>query len=260
MWQEMAVFKRKEENFWDYHVYHYRPGTFLIQYLKFFCIVGFILYLFYRNGLILLLSLVLSFYLTLNQRKKLCEERKWRLNLQFKDAMTAVAAALEAGYSVENAFGEAVGDLKNMYEKQSDIMREFVLITKKLRVNIPIEDILWDFANRSGVEDIENFAEIFCAARRSGGNFIKVIRHTSKNISDKIEVKREILTMMTGKRLEAKIMSLIPAGIIMYLWLFSPGYLDSLYGNLKGVVYMSVMLILYMAAYFLSVRIMEIQV
>ena len=244
----------------DYHIYHYKPAKFITQYLKFLFISGFILYLFYRTGIVILISSAVSFFLTLNHRKKLCEERKWRLNLQFKDAMTALAAALEAGYSVENSFGEAVSDLKLMYEQKSDIIREFELMTKKLKVNIPVEDILMDFANRSGVEDIENFAEIFCAARRSGGNFIKVIRHTGKNIGDKIEVKREILTMMTGKRLEAKIMSLIPAGIIMYLWVFSPGYLDSLYGNLKGMVYMSVMLILYMVSYLLSVRIMQIQV
>lgn len=256
----MKLLKKDVENLSDYHVYHYKPVKFLIQYLKFLFISGLILYLFYRSSIVILIGMILSFYLTLNQRKKLCEERRWRLNLQFRDAMTAVAAALEAGYSVENSFGEAIGDLKLMYEQKSDIIREFELITQKLRVNIPIEDILSDFANRSGVEDIENFAEIFCAARRSGGNFIKVIRHTSKNIGDKIEVKREILTMMTGKRLEARIMSLIPAGIIMYLWLFSPGYLDCLYGNFKGVVYMSVMLILYMASYLLSVRIMQIQV
>lgn len=260
MQQKMKALKKNGENLNDYHVYHYKPGTFFVQYLKFFFISGFILYLFYRSSIVLLFGMILSFYLTLNQRKRLCEERKWRLNLQFRDAMTAVAAALEAGYSVENAFKEAIGDLGLMYDRRSDIIREFELIRQKLRVNIPIEDILWDFANRSGVEDIENFAEIFCAARRSGGNFIKVIRHTSRNIGDKIEVKREILTMMTGKRLEAKIMSLIPAGIIVYLWLFSPGYLDSLYGNFKGVVYMSAMLVLYVVSYLLSVRIMEIQV
>lgn len=244
----------------DYNIYNYTGLTFITQYLKFFLISLFILYLFYRNGFVILFSLGLSFYLTMNQKKKLCEDRKWQLNLQFKDAMISVAAALEAGYSVENAFKEAAGDLKMMYDGKSDIIREFDIITQKVKVSIPLEETLWDFAKRSGVEDIENFAEVFSGARRSGGNFIKVIRHTCQNISDKIEVKREIVTMMTGKRLEAKIMSLIPAGIIVYLWFFSSGYLDSLYNNLSGIIYMSIMLALYLLAYLLSGKIMDIEV
>ena len=56
------------------------------------------------------------------------------------------------------------------------------------------------------------------------------------------------------------IMSLMPAGIILYLQLASPGFLDILYGNPFGICAMTVCLTVYGAAYWMGKRIVEIEV
>ena len=101
------------------------------------------------------------------------------------------------------------------------------------------------FAMRSGIEDIESFSEVLYTAKRTGGDIVKIIRSTSNAISDKLEVKREIKTMITAKQFEVTILKIIPFGIIIYLWLGSPGFLDPLYHNLFGILFMTVILILY---------------
>ena len=97
-------------------------------------------------------------------------------------------------------------------------------------------------------------------AKRSGGDFVQIIHGTVESIRDKIQVEEEILTMIAEKRLEQKVMNVIPLFLLLYLDLISPGYLDILYGNLFGIIVMTISLGGYGAAILLSERIAKIEV
>lgn len=66
--------------------------------------------------------------------------------------------------------------------------------------------------------------------------------------------------MVSGKRLEQRIMCLMPFGIIMYLRLTNETYISGLYGNFVGIVVMSVALLLIYAAYIWGSRLVKIEV
>lgn len=244
----------------DYREYHYELHQMIITFLFFYLLLFILFYLFYRTIYVGFLSFIAAGILTVQRKDTLCRQRQWNLNLQFKEGLLCVSAALEAGYSIENSFKEAVKDLRMIYPNESDIVREFELIHKKIYMHIPVEEALMNFAGRSGVEDIENFSEVFITSKRSGGNLIQIVKHTGDVLSEKINVKREIRTMITGKRFESEIMSIIPVAIILYLWVFSPGYLDSLYGNLTGGLFMTGMLFLYFLGAFLLRKISDIPI
>ncbi len=219
---------------------------FLLQGSLAAVIVG---YLFYKSiiGVLFLMPLV---YFYLKKKKKTLEkERKWKLNLEFRDGILALAAALEAGYSAENALQESCRDLALVYPEGAMIMQEFAYMANQVRANIMVEKALEDFAFRSGIEDIQSFAEVFGTAKRTGGDLLQVIKLTGNMISDKIEVKREIITLVAAKRLEANIMKGIPLLILAYLSLCSPGFLDPLYRNVLGVILMTGILMGYFGAY-----------
>ena len=88
---------------------------------------------------------------------------------------------------------------------------------------------------------------------------IAITRMTAEKIGEKLEVKREIQTMVAGKKMEGKIMNMIPLGIILYFWLSSPEFLDCLYQP-SGRVVMTVLLFVYLLAYWWSGKISDIQV
>ena len=117
-----------------------------------------------------------------------------------------------------------------------------------------------EFAARSGVQDIKSFAEVFRTARRSGGNLVEITRASADRIGEKIEVSREIHTMIAGKQMEGRIMNIVPLGMILYFWICSPGFLDGFYGGIRGRIEMSVFLLIYLAAYLLSEKICRITV
>jgi tight adherence protein B len=217
-------------------------------------------YLFYQHpiGMILLFPMVILYFKM--KKKSLIKERRWKLNLEFMDGIQALSAALEAGYSAEHALEEASRDLLHIYSEKSMIIKEFNYMINQVHMNIPVEKALEDFGRRSGVEDIRNFSEVFGTAKRTGGDMPQIIKISRDIICDKIEVKREIVTMISAKRLEANIMKFIPVIILAYLMLSSPDFLKPMYHNLFGIILMSIFLLIYFGAFLLIDRIVSIEV
>jgi tight adherence protein B len=244
----------------NYNVYQLSKKENIYYCLQGLFIVIVLGILFYRSILgVLFLSPFIYFYRKYQIKNQL-NNRKWKLNLEFKDGIQAVCAALEAGYCAENAFEEAYKDLGQIYSADAMIQKELSYIVNQLRMNITVEKALSDFAERSELEDIRSFADVFSTAKRTGGDLINIIKVTSGIISDKIEVNREIITLISAKRLEANIMKIMPLFILVYLTIFSPGFLDSLYHNLLGVFVMSIFLLCYLGAYLIIDKIIRIEV
>lgn len=244
----------------DYTKYRYSREEFVRYLLIGLGLSSGIAYLFYKSLFaVFLFSPSVILYLK-SKKKELIEQRKWQVNLEFREGLISLSGTLNAGYSIENAFREAVKDLKLIYEEESYIIKEFDYITAQISMNKTVEETLNDFAVRCQVEDITNFAEVFITAKRTGGDIIKIMKTTCRNIGDKIEIKRQIITMITAKKFEARIMNLIPFGIILYMWICSPGFLRPLYHNFFGVMVMTAALLLYLLAYKMSERIMDIKV
>ncbi len=222
-------------------------------------IAALVSYVFYRSVIIFLLLLIPALVFVLRQKKKeLLRKRKEELNLQFREMMHAVIAGLQAGYSIENAFIHAYQDISLLYGRQSMMAKELYHLTMEVRNNRNIEDILSDFALRCRITDIRDFAEVFHIAKRSGGNLVGILKNTADIISDKIEVRREIVTMISAKRLEQRIMNVVPFAIILYIDMSSPGFFDGMYHNLVGIVIMTVLLAVYIAAYLIAQKIIRI--
>ncbi len=246
-----------KQNYGEYRFTWKEIGKYLVQ-STFLC--GAADYLFYKSwwGMLALpLAAVLFFRW---KKKQLIRERRKRLNYHFKDALNSLSAAVQAGYSIENAVSACARDLERLYGKNEDILEEFHYIESQQRISVPVEELFLDLGERSQVEDIESFASVLYTAKRTGGDMDKVIQKVARMLGDKIDVKKEIDTTLSAKKSEQAIMSLMPAGIILYMQISSPGFLSVLYGNPVGICAMTVCLGIYASAYWLGRRIVDIEV
>ena len=131
---------------------------------------------------------------------------------------------------------------------------------RRERRNENIEDVLEEFAKKSGVADIEYFAAVFRYAKRYGGDLIAIIRHTAETIREKNETYNEIQTIISGKKMEQKVMSAVPFFLLGYMKLTAWDFICPLYGNPAGVLMMSISLMVYIGADYIAGKIVEIEV
>ena len=104
-------------------------------------------------------------------------------------------------------------EMRLLYGENSEIVTEFQRIINRLERNENIEDVLEEFAKKSGVADIEYFAAVFRYAKRYGGDLIAIIRHTAETIREKNETYNEIQTIISGKKMEHECRSVFSAGV-----------------------------------------------
>ncbi len=243
MWQQDITFKER--------------GTAAV---KTSVIIVLTAWLYYRKVWAVILLLPIGVWL---YREFLEEERKKKeqeFQKQFQEMIQSLSAALHTGYSVENAFYETQKELKILYSEEARISKELRIITRKLRIHIPVEQVLEEFAEQVPSEDVKNFVTVFVTAKKSGGDMIEIIRNTTNQIREKIAVKREIDTLLAAKKYEFQIMSVVPYGIIGYMSLSFPEFMDGLYENAVGIGVMTVCLGIYAGAYYLGIRILRIDV
>ena len=93
-------------------------------------------YLFYKSFWVLLPMLPFPILFLKWKKKQLIQERKRKLDYQFKDALNSMNVAVQAGYSVENAVTVCVHDLEQLYEKEDDILAEFRYIEAQQHVSV----------------------------------------------------------------------------------------------------------------------------
>ncbi len=213
-------------------------------------------YFFYRSAIAMIPMAVPGALFYLGKKKEKIKKNKEKLEEEFKECITSVATSMRAGYAVENAFRESEADMIRIYGKEAAIVNELTLIRRGLVMNIPLEKLLESFSERSGSEHIEQFSQVFAIAKKSGGNMPEIIKTSAEVISRQIDVRAEMRTVLSGRRMEQNIMKIVPFAIVLYIGFSNKGYFDSLYGNMNGIMIMSGCLAVYVFAYFLGDKIL----
>lgn len=248
---------KRKKSYWQQDISRKDYTVGILQGLLLIIIIS---YLFYESILsAILLSPYLIWYFK-SWKKECIEKKKQAFGIQFKEAIQAMSTALNVGYSLENAMKETLKDLQLIYKKDELIIREFRYMIRQLEMNLPVERVLNELALRTEEEDVQTFVTVFSMAKRSSGDMILIIRNAVRQMSEKIEVKQEIDTMMSAKKLEFKIMSIIPLAMIAYMKWGFPDFMKVLYSNVTGCVIMTLCLVIYAVAYVFGKRIIEIEV
>ncbi|MBT9776417.1 kinase [Clostridium sp. MCC353] len=189
-------------------------------------------------------------------REHLKKKRLKKLILEFKDLLEALTASYSAGQTTTMAFLDAQKEMADLFGERADIVQELNIINVGLQHNFNIEDLLLNFAQRSGLDDVESFANVFEVCNRKGGNLKQIVGETRSVINDKIEIEMEIQTMVAAGKNDLNIMMVLPFVIMLSM----RGLGESMTGNsLVNIIVKIVVLGIFAAAYMFGLKIVEIK-
>lgn len=191
--------------------------------------------------------------------KQIRNKRISKLNTQFRDMLEALNTSLGAGKAVMDAFTSIYEDLKVQYEEDAFILKELKIILSGIRNNVDIEDLLLDFGARSGIDDITSFANVFKICYRKGGNIKDTIRSTHEILSDKMEIREDIETVVTANKNEQNIMIVMPVALIGVIKMTSPDF-GANFTSPTGIISTTIAIALFIVAHFVGKVVLDIKI
>lgn len=224
----------------DYSKYDMKEKERILFYSSGFFVIAAIIFLFYRSFILsgaggLLIILLKPYY-----EKYRVRMRMQKLTVQFKDMLCSISSSIASGRQMSEAIVEASDDLALMYDSSEPIMVELCHMKRSITENNETDRVLLtDFAERSKNEDINNFAQVYVTCRSLGGDMEKIVTHTAVIITEKMNIEREIKALTAQKKLEGRIIALMPVIMLLALNVFSPAYIAPLYAGMAGRLIMS---------------------
>lgn len=260
----------------NYRVYNMKPVEKLLTFLVAFAAGAFVGYLFYGGigkdefGQPTTLTWILNILIpaivgTVAGRlfvpmrvKSIIAKRRNELNHQFRDMLEALTTSLGAGKNVNDSFFSVYEDMKVQYDSDAYILKELEVIISGIHNNVAIEDVLQDFGNRSDIDDVKSFANVFKISYRKGGNIKDIIRNTHSILSDKMEIAEDIETLVTSNKMERNIMIIMPIALIGVIKMMSPEFAAN-FVTPTGIISTTVSIVIFVVAYFIGKAVLDIK-
>ncbi len=220
------------------------------------------------TGILFYDSLIAGFSLTVllsflfpKYKKTAIENEKNRLLIQFRDMLYSVSSSVSSGRTMGQALEESIDFWRSTYEEKDYIMRELRYMTGQIRNSNERDTVvLMDFAKRSGLDDIMDFVRVYESCKGTGGNMQQAINRAATIIGDKINLERELTTLMSQKIFESRVVASAPFAIVLLLRIVAPEYLAPMIETSSGKIIITFALGLMVIAFIMMERINSIEI
>lgn len=245
-----------------YYICNMKKSEHILAYIINSLVAGVVVYLFYHSIIAGAIGgYIIGILLEKLYANSTIKKRQKALRLQFRDFLEAMSVAARAGSVEVQAIKSAAKDLRLSYTEQTDIVREIDnIITSYEGGGIAINDLFADFAKRSRLTDISNFATIYGIIEGKSDRFGDIVMQTNDIIGEKIEVEQEIETGITAAKSETNVMLVMPVIIVVLLSVMGGGFMDSLFTTAMGRVAATIALVLFVISFILAKKFTDIDV
>lgn len=218
-------------------------------------------YLFYGNLWIGVPIAILFSFSFKGYKDKLISKRNDILLLQFRDLLYSISSSISTGRNMLQSLKESISFWEGTYDEKDIIIKEVKEMIKRIEDSNEEDSlVLEDFANRSGLDDIKNFALTYKNAKETGFDLSIAINHATDIISDKIEMEKELKSSLREKEFESKVVTFAPFIILLFLRLTSKDYLYVFLNTMKGHIIATFALMLIGISSLISERIVKIEI
>lgn len=275
--EPLYVVSSTNQQLLNYKAYKMEPNEKMLCFLAAFIVGAFVGYIFYGGigkdefGQSTVLTYILNVVVMVLvgfttgkvflpiRKAQIIKKRKKELRTQFIALLDSLSTSIAAGRNVPNAFIAARDDLRIQYPEEAYIIQEVNNIIGGIRNNISVGSMLMDFGERSGIKDIQTFGKVFETAYDKGANLKDVVRNSNEILSTKIQIEEEIETKVASTKNEQNIMLIMPI-ILVGMIKISGGDFANNFTTVKGIITTTISIGIFVVAYFVGRKILNIEV
>lgn len=149
---------------------------------------------------------------------------------QLADTLSILATSLRAGYS----FLQALDTVSKEIGEPS--ASEFQRVVAEIRLGRPVDDALIALSERVGSEDLRWAVIAINVQRQVGGNLAEVLDIVAATVRERAYIRRQINVLSAEGRLSVAILSCLPFGIMLYIAIVNPEYIEPLFTTVPGMI------------------------
>jgi tight adherence protein B len=154
--------------------------------------------------------------------------RRARFADQLDDALQLMASSLRAGHSLLRAVDGVSQDAP------APMAEEFARIVNETRVGRDLGEALDEVAARMASDDFLWVAQAISIHREVGGNLAEVLDAVGHTIRERNAIRRQVKALSAEGKLSAVVLMALPFGIIGFISMTNPGYLEKFTESLLG--------------------------
>ncbi len=215
-------------------------------------------YFFYKSWIAISCLIPITIILVYRQWQSWRRQVLLDVEAGFKEWLYYVKGGLGAGKSVEQAILGSKSNFERSVSAGHPVKLGLEQVYRGLELHMPVDQCIRKFGDETKIEVIEDFAIVFEITKKQGGRMSATLERTIQQIYDKIELRQEIHAMVAAKKLEQRIMCIMPLGVLFFVGKTSGGYFEPLYHNLQGTVIMTFCMCVYLFGVWWGERMTEV--
>lgn len=209
-------------------------------------------WLFFENLLFGALLLPILFFTEERAAEEMEQRKKQKWEEDFGKYLTELDSHIRLGHSLEAGMSEAL--------RSGGLFAAEEWIVQKLAMNVAAADIFNELAARKPIEDLRYFAAALDSSLQSGGNLHELMQNSLIQIQKKLQIEKEINSMLTKAKYESRLLTLFVPFLLLYLKALSPNFRQVMYQTLQGKVVMGVCLGIYLLAAYLCYSMTQVEI
>jgi tight adherence protein B len=231
-----------------------RVGEVLL-YIPLLAILGYLLgMLFGGNPLIALTLAVVGGSIPLLVVQRMKTKRMLLFSEQLPDTLDLLRASLQAGHSFLTAL-YVVAD-----EFPDPIAEEFRTVAEEMRLGLPIRDALNGLSERVDDPNVPILVLGVLVTQEVGGNLAEVLDNISHTIRERFKLIRETRVMTAQGRLSGLVLTLLPFGVGLLLYVTTPKYFAPLLETETGAWMIAYALVSILIGHIMIQRLVRIRI
>lgn len=177
-----------------------------------------------------------------------------RFRRQLPDALTLVASALSSGQSLVQALSYA------STETPDPLSSELAHVVDEVRSGSTLADALRSLSSRLPVRELDSVLVAVELQYRTGGNLAELLRSTAGSLQSSEELRRSLRVQTSQARFSARMVGLLPVGLMAVLSLFSREYVTGLFGSPAGMACLAAAALMEAVGFVLVERVARVEV
>jgi tight adherence protein B len=167
--------------------------------------------------------------------KNIRDKRMRKIEEQLPDAFLLIASSLQSGASFNTALEDMVK------QTPAPLSQEFSLMTKRVRLGVPMEDCLLEMEKRIPLQSFVMASSAVRISREVGGNLVKTISSMARTLRRKQTMEGKIDSLTSQGRAQGRFMSALPVVLAIGLSFLEPEAMKQLYTTRMGILILAVM-------------------